>query len=166
MIFVTVGTERFSFDRLLVAVDEGVSSGKISSEVNAQTGNSHYVPKLLTHERFLPFDKMVEHIRKADIVVSHAGVGSTLLCLSLKKIPILFPRLKERGEHLDDHQVEFTRQMEKNGKVIAAYDERDLFYNISNYEELVRGIEGQSVAPNVNDSLIDFLKQIAGGDNK
>jgi UDP-N-acetylglucosamine transferase subunit ALG13 len=113
MIFVTVGTERFAFERLLKAIDNGIRDKEITDDVFAQIGTSSYIPEFYEHRRFLSFGQMTENINKADIVVTHAGVGSTLLCLTLGNIPILFPRLQAKGEHLDDHQIEFTTNGER-----------------------------------------------------
>lgn len=159
MIFVTVGTERFQFDRLLEAIDQGIRLREIDEPVFAQTGNSNYVPELFKHHTFLPFDEMVESIKKADIVVAHAGVGSVLLCLSLDKIPIAFPRLMKLGEHLDDHQLEFTRRMETQKKILAAYDEQDLLNKIKNYENLINKLNNQNSSSS-RKNLLSFLKSI------
>lgn len=44
MIFITLGSQKFQFDRLLKAVDELIERGIIQDEVFAQTGYSTYVP--------------------------------------------------------------------------------------------------------------------------
>ena len=60
MIFVTVGTERFPFDRLLRAIDEGVRDHRIDKEVFAQTGCSLYKPRSFNHESVIRFDRFIE----------------------------------------------------------------------------------------------------------
>ncbi|KPJ65844.1 MAG: hypothetical protein AMJ43_09860 [Coxiella sp. DG_40] len=157
MIFVTVGTEKFQFDRLLKAIDHGIKACEIKESVFAQTGSSKHVPKLFKYCGFLPFNKMIEFIKKADIVVTHAGVGSTLLCLSLGKIPVAFPRLVRMGEHLDNHQLEFARRMETDKKILAAYDERELLNKIKNYKRLISALANQNLSSSKN-NLVHFLK--------
>lgn len=159
MIFLTVGMEGFSFDRLLKSMDEGIRTCEIRKTVFAQTGNSQYVPKLFKYCKFLSFGEMVEFIRKADIIVAHAGVGSTLLCLNLQKIPILFPRRVNLREHLDNHQLEFARQMERVGKVLVAYDEQELVSKVKNYKRLINKLNKQG-KPSNRESLLSFLKSI------
>ena len=44
MIFITLGSQKFQFNRLLKAVDELVAAGKIKDEVFAQIGYSDYKP--------------------------------------------------------------------------------------------------------------------------
>jgi len=159
MILVIVGTEKFQFDRLLNAIDCGIQIGSIRQSVFAQVGKSDYKPSLFPNKDFLSFEEMVKFIQKAKIVVMHAGVGSTLLCLSLSKIPILFPRYKHLGEHLDNHQVEFTKRMEKENKVLVAYEEKELIHKIRNYNILVKKLKSSSAQFN-KDNMIAHLKRI------
>jgi UDP-N-acetylglucosamine transferase subunit ALG13 len=136
-IYVTVGFESFSFDRLLRAVDEALERHLIAGEVLVQNGHSRYKVHGCESRRFLNFDEVVSRLREADIVVSHAGVGTTLLCLALGKIPILLPRRAHFHEHVDDHQVEFARKMESEGRAIVAHDEGDLIDKINRYGALL-----------------------------
>jgi UDP-N-acetylglucosamine transferase subunit ALG13 len=159
MIFIMVGTDRFPFDRLLKAISSGLETGKINEEVFAQIGSSTYIPQLFEHRDFLPFNEIVESIKKADIVVTHAGVGSILLCLSLGKIPIAFPRFKKFVEIVDDHQLEFARQMEACEKILVAYDEQELLNKISNYKSLIKTLNKQKGFLGKKD-LLAFLENI------
>jgi UDP-N-acetylglucosamine transferase subunit ALG13 len=136
-IFVTVGFESFSFNRLLRTIDEGVIEKLISPPVLIQTGHSSYQPLCCPAKRFLPFDEILDNLKKAEIVVSHAGVGTTLLTLSLGKIPILFPRQAKYREHVDDHQMEYARKMEQQKKVLMATDGPDLLGKIKNFHAIV-----------------------------
>lgn len=47
----------------------------------------------------------------ADVVISHAGVGSALTALRCGKRPILVPREAWRGEHVDDHQIQIATEL-------------------------------------------------------
>ncbi len=156
MIFVTVGTENFPFDRLLKILDEAAGSGAIGKDIFAQTGTSGYRPKNFPSEKMLSFDRMVEQIRRAEIVVAHAGVGSAILSLSLGRIPILFPRRHEFGEHLDNHQVEFAGKMKDTGRLLVAGDARELLDSINNYRLLFRNLVS-SPSPG-HQGLYDYLK--------
>ena len=157
MIFVTVGTERFPFDRLIKAIDDAVRGGRIEGDIFAQTGRCTYKPLSFSFKDFISFQDVAKYISQADIVVSHAGVGSTLLPLTMNKIPILFPRKHFLGEHLDNHQVEFSKQIEKTGKVIVAHDEAQLIEKINNYHKIVATLK-----PNLRSSrveLVNYLKR-------
>jgi len=137
MIFVTVGTEQFPFDRLLKAVEQGIRNKEIEHEVFAQTGNCLFKPTLFNHEKFITYNEMNRLIRESDIVVSHAGEGTTLLCLSLGKIPILMPRQDIYKEHVDNHQVELARRMSKLGKALVADSDSELIHAVRNYNILI-----------------------------
>jgi len=113
VILASVGTHGQEFPRffeLLRALDD---------EIVVQYGHnpppegfSHAVP-------FMAFDEMLAWMYKADVVVTHAGVGSILCARETGHLPIVVPRLAKLGEHVDDHQVEITRTLEKRGHVIA-----------------------------------------------
>ena len=44
MIFITLGSQKFQFNRLLKAIDKLIADGKITDEVFAQIGYSDYIP--------------------------------------------------------------------------------------------------------------------------
>ncbi len=114
MIFVTVGTNEARFDRLL----EAVAQLPIDEELLVQHGHSS--PIHAPHAElvgFLPFEEMVETIRRARVVVTHAGVGTVMVALANGKRPIVFPRLKAFGEAVDDHQLQLGRRFAAAGLV-------------------------------------------------
>jgi UDP-N-acetylglucosamine transferase subunit ALG13 len=45
----------------------------------------------------------------SDVVISHGGVGSLLACLDQGKVPFVLPRESRFQEHVDDHQVAFSK---------------------------------------------------------
>lgn len=51
MIFVTLGSQKFQFDRLLKKLDELVEDGVIREEITAQIGASTYLPKHFPYVR-------------------------------------------------------------------------------------------------------------------
>jgi UDP-N-acetylglucosamine--N-acetylmuramyl-(pentapeptide) pyrophosphoryl-undecaprenol N-acetylglucosamine transferase len=63
----------------------------------------------------MPPDVLTAAIEAADVVVAHAGTGSALMALLAGKRPVLIPRLPERGEHVDGHQVQFANWLEAAG---------------------------------------------------
>ena len=160
MIFVTVGTERFPFDRLIRALDEAKRSGRIQQEVFAQIGTATYLPQAFDYSRFLSFGSMIEYIRAADIIIGHAGVGTVLLSRQSDKIPIIFARQKVFGEHVDDHQMQFARKMEREGLVIAAYNELELLDKIKNYQYIIQGLVQQHSLSSRDAALIDHVRKI------
>ena len=43
-------------------------------------------------------------MRDADLVIAHAGIGSSLAAIEAGHAPVVVPRRGHRGEHVDDHQ--------------------------------------------------------------
>jgi UDP-N-acetylglucosamine transferase subunit ALG13 len=159
MIFVTVGTEQYPFDRLLKIIEAALENLELNEEVFAQIGNCQFKPQLYNHEKFIDFENMTELINKAEIVVSHAGEGTTLLCLMLGKVPILFPRDVRFKEQVDNHQMELARKMSESKKALVAYTNKELIYQIKNYRNLIIS-QKLSSSCNNNNQLIDYLKQL------
>lgn len=160
MIFVTVGTEKFPFDRLLQTLEEALRSGGIKEELFAQTGSCRFKPSVFPSKDFIRFDEMRDYIIKADIIVAHAGVGTALLCLTLGKIPILVPRRAKLGEHLDDHQLEFAAKMEVSRAAIVAYTCEELIQKILGYRDLAAKLNSSRSLRSENKKLTDYLTQL------
>lgn len=132
MIFLTVGTHKDPFDRLIKKVDDLVSSGSIKDKVVMQIGNSAYEPKNCEFYRFIGSDKFEELYKSADIIICHAGAGSIINALKNKKHLVIVPRLKKFHEHTDDHQLDLAEAMEKDGKAVCVRDVEQLPEAINN----------------------------------
>jgi UDP-N-acetylglucosamine transferase subunit ALG13 len=119
MIFVTIGTTK-PFDRLLRAVETlEIPSGE---ELIVQCGDSTVRPSAALCLGFLPFDELAAHVRRARIVIAHAGAGTAIAALSLGARPIIVPRLARFDEAADDHQVDFARRLAEAGLVTLVED--------------------------------------------
>jgi UDP-N-acetylglucosamine transferase subunit ALG13 len=121
VIFVTLGTHHDPFPRLI----EGLRTLD-GDELVVQHGHSPAPLDAARATRFMPFEEMLEQIRAADAVVTHAGVGTILTCLRLGRTPLVVPRQRRLGEHVDDHQVELTRALADERKVVPVWDMADL----------------------------------------
>ncbi len=117
MIFVTVGTHQQPFQRLV-----GALASLPADELFVQYGYADPPRGVRRAAAFLSFPEMVEAFDSARVVVTHAGVGSILLATNAGHVPIVVPRLKEYGEHVDDHQVHLIRELEADGRVIVVSD--------------------------------------------
>jgi UDP-N-acetylglucosamine transferase subunit ALG13 len=122
MIFVSVGTHEAPFDRLLRAIHDL----QLDEDVVVQYGPSELRSHRGLQAAYFSFDEMVEYIRKARAVVMHAGVGSVMVSLANGKRPIVMARLREHGEHVDDHQVELARRLDANGLLTLVQDKEAL----------------------------------------
>ena len=77
-IFITLGSQKFQFNRLLKAVDKKKKKGTINAEdVFAQIGYSDYLPKKFSYKKFLDRDEFSTIMSKADIVITHGGTGAS-----------------------------------------------------------------------------------------
>jgi UDP-N-acetylglucosamine transferase subunit ALG13 len=68
----------------------------------------------------LKADEFTRLIRECDVVVTHAGVGTAMHILDQGKCPVLVPRRKEKGEHVDDHQTQIARELSRRGVAVTA----------------------------------------------
>lgn len=121
MIFVTVGTHHQPFTRLL-----GALGALDAGELVVQYGPGEPPPGVARAEAYMPFERMVECFREADAVITHAGVGSILCARREGHTPLVAPRRRDLGEHVDEHQAELTRALEARGSVVAVWDTADL----------------------------------------
>ena len=106
MIFVTLGTLHFPFDRLLHAL-EGLPGDE---ELIVQCRAPGRLPAWACSVPDLPFDELVKTMRAARVVVCHAGVGSVLTALANGKRPVTVPRLARLGEAVDDRLELLVRE--------------------------------------------------------
>ncbi len=152
MIFVTVGTHEQPFNRLVKKVDQLKETGVIDQgeEVVIQTGYSTYEPKFCEWSSLIPYKQMTEYIDKARIVITHGGPASFIAPLQKGKTPIVVPRQKQYDEHVNDHQVDFARNVvEKMGTIISVEDIDTLGDIITNYDQIVSGMKHSMNSNNV-----------------
>lgn len=136
MIFVTVGTHEQQFNRLIEEMDQIKQQDLLDEEVMIQTGFSTYKPKYCLYSNMIPYSDMQNYIEKARIVITHGGPASFVVPLQIGKIPIVVPRQKRYGEHINDHQMEFCLEVEKRmGNIIVVEDIKNLRNVIRGYEE-------------------------------
>ena len=106
MIFVTVGSQKFQFDRLLKTIDDLIENKTIKDPVYAQIGYSNYLPRHYSSTKFLDRTEFMSFIEKADIIITHGGTGVIIKSVKMGKKIVAVPRLAKYGEHVDDHQLQ------------------------------------------------------------
>ena len=122
MIFVTLGSQKFQFNRLLRALDELAEKGAFAEEIFAQTGYSDYRPRHYRFQPFLDAEEFTRCLEKADLVITHAGTGVIISAVKRGRRVIVVPRLGRYGEHVDDHQVQIAEMFSELGYVCACED--------------------------------------------
>lgn len=122
MIFITVGSRSFQFDRLLKAVDLAVENCEISDEIFGQIGSSTYKVKNYQTVDFLDRKEFNQKLNDCDIVLTHGGTGVIVNALKMGKRVVAVPRLAMYHEVVDDHQFQLVKAFEKLGMVTGCYD--------------------------------------------
>jgi len=122
---VSVGTDFHPFDRLCNWVDAWLADGGADvARCFVQTGTST-PPVHADHGQYLGHEQMEAMMREAAVVVCHGGPGTIMLAATMGKRPIVVPRRKAAGEHVDDHQHAFTRRIAADGAIILAESESE-----------------------------------------
>ena len=119
-VFVTVGMGPWSFDRLLMAVIPLCDR----HEILVQRGNSE-VPLPCNSIPFLSFKDTLQHIDRADIIITHAG-NTVRLVQQRGKLPIAMAREKRFQEMANDHQVSYLHYEARLGRVLALWNPQEL----------------------------------------
>lgn len=163
MIFVTVGTHEQPFNRLVQKVDELKKDGVIQEDVIIQTGFSTYEPKYCEWSKLIPYQKMIKNVEDARIVITHGGPASFIMALQIGKVPIVVPRQKKFNEHVNDHQLEFAREVStRMGTIMVVEDIETLGDSLLNYEQNVSKIKNRMGSNNkiFNEQLESIVNDI------
>ena len=156
MIFVTVGSRNYPFDRLFKKLDELYEEGVLTDSLFAQIGTSTYKPKHYEYKDFISQEEFLEKVNEADIVVSHGASGSIMKALNAGKKVIAVTRLEKYGEHINDHQIQNNEAFASNGYVLMADLElRDLG---ECFQKLYNGTDG--LRPWVNKDPMAIVNMI------
>jgi UDP-N-acetylglucosamine transferase subunit ALG13 len=126
MILVLLGTQHNEFTRLLQEIDECIKSKKIDEEVIVQAGFTKYESKKMRIFDMIPKLDLDEFVERADLVITHGGVGSIIMALNKNKKVIAVPRLHEYGEHVNDHQRQIIKVFSEKGYLIGVQNVEDM----------------------------------------
>jgi UDP-N-acetylglucosamine transferase subunit ALG13 len=129
VIFLTVGTQ-FAFDRLILTVDKWAKVNS-SLRVFGQIGPGVH-PLSMHFSESINLDEFDKKIEDAELVISHAGIGTIIKCWEKKTPLLVLPRKHELGEHRNDHQVDTCRLFRKFSFLKIARDELELLEFLEN----------------------------------
>lgn len=115
-----VGTQDKPFARLLDAVNDYAKKAK--DKIIVQRGLTPYESKYMDVHDFFSPEETDKLIKEADIIICHGGVGTITTALKYHKPVIAAARLKEYGEHTNDHQKQIIEKFTDNGYILELKD--------------------------------------------
>ena len=137
MILVMLGTQNNSFKRLLKELDRLKENKIIKEEIIVQAGYTKYESKNLEIFDFIDKNKLEEYQDKADLIITHGGVGSIISSIKNGKKVIAVPRLKEYSEHVNNHQKDIVESFSEQGYIIGINNIKELekaYKDIKNFK--------------------------------
>jgi UDP-N-acetylglucosamine transferase subunit ALG13 len=154
MVFVTIGSSHFGFDRLILEVDRLAGTG-VLSDVVAQIGETTHEPRHCRWQRFLPPAQMQATMQNADFVICHAGCGTLEDGLRLRRKMIVVPRLARLKEAPDDHQWEIARLLVAHNRILLASDVQELAFWIQE----VHTWSPSFAPPRVGNPVVEYIAE-------
>ena len=155
MIFVMLGTQNNSFQRLLEEVDKLISKNIIKEEVVVQAGYTQYQPKCEKMKMidFMPREELDTYEQNANFIITHGGVGSIITSLEKGKKVIAVPRLHQYGEHVNNHQTEIVEKFNKGGNIIGLQAVEEL-------EEAIKKVQNFEPKPYIenNKKMLEIIE--------
>lgn len=128
MIFVSTGSRKFQFDRLIKKLDE--IAPELDEPIFAQIAETAYLPKHFEYKRYLSPEEFSRYQEEASLVITHAGTGALITALKKGKQVISIPRLAKYDEHSDDHQLQVSGALRDEGYLREVIDMDDLLDTI------------------------------------
>lgn len=155
MIFVTLGTQDKTFERLLIKLDEMIDKGIINNNLIVQAGSTKYNSKNMKILDYIDMNQFNTYIKDCDYMITHAGVGTIINGINHGKKIIAVARRAKYGEHENDHQVEITIKFSNMGYIVGCLDVDELEDKYTLLDDLV-------VKPyqSNNDSFVSLIKAL------
>ena len=135
MILVLLGTQNNSFHRLLEEVEKNIDNGNIKEQVIVQKGYTKFESEKMTLYNQMPLDEINCLIDRADLIITHGGVGSIITAIEKNKKVIAIPRLKKYKEHVNDHQLDIIKSFDEKGYIIGLNDVEELENSLKNIND-------------------------------
>lgn len=118
---VLVGTDHHAFDRLVGWADAWASDHTGAAQVLVQRGTSAQ-PVAAESVEYLDHAELLVLMGRAAVIVSHGGPSTIAESRRIGTVPVVVPRDPAFGEHVDAHQLRFTRRLAEDGLVLHAVD--------------------------------------------
>lgn len=123
--FVSVGNATQPFYRLLEAVRVNLAALPQPLFVQYGAASDSFGPAC-SAAAFVDMDEFARRVANAELLILHAGAGSIIHAARAGKIPVVMPRRAALGEHVDDHQIEFTKELARTRRIVVCEQASDL----------------------------------------
>ncbi|MFO1316198.1 MAG: glycosyltransferase [Burkholderiales bacterium] len=118
--FVSVGNATQPFRRLLDGV--AAIASELPQPVYVQSGSTPFQADNCEGAPFLGMKEFEDRVRHSTLLIMHAGAGTLITALQERKVPVVMPRRVADGEIIDDHQLEFARELAAAGRIVIAHE--------------------------------------------
>ena len=159
MIFVALGTQDKSFERLLKIIDENIQNKVINEEVIVQAGYTKYKSNNMKIFDYVSMDDFNKYINECSLFITHGGVGNILSALKVNKKIIAVPRLAKYKEHTNDHQLQIVNNFYEKAYILRLL-ENDDFKDV--YEKSKTFVPKKWISNNEN--LLKKIKEYIDND--
>ncbi|MBE5940673.1 MAG: capsular biosynthesis protein CpsG [Lachnospiraceae bacterium] len=158
-ILVTTGTgAEYQFERLLNIIDELCEEKVINSQQLVVQSTDRYKAKNYEIKDMMPQNEFDEIMKKADLIITHAGTGTVTKALKYSKKVIMFPRRAMYNEHMDDHQLDLCELFCNLNYAILATDKNELTEAIKTIDNFVpERFVSQNIK--INQIVKDFIEK-------
>ncbi|HEY9202191.1 MAG TPA: glycosyltransferase [Gammaproteobacteria bacterium] len=119
LILVMLGTNPYPFTRLLEQVVKYAENS--GEKIIVQSGNTPVISDIIEAYDFMPHEKLLDLMKSADVVITQGGFGSLQDCITSAAKVVAVPRIREKGESMDD-QTEIVKALAEEGLIIPLYD--------------------------------------------
>lgn len=120
-VVVTLGTQGgFGFRRALHSIQRLLPALSPGPTILWQTGATDTRGLGIDGLASVPARELKQAIAEADVVIGHAGVGTTLMSLESGRCPVLLPRRRKHNEHTDDHQLQIASELTNRGLAVGS----------------------------------------------
>ena len=161
MILVLLGTQNNSFHRLLEEIEKNIENGNITEEVVVQAGYTKFEPSTKKQQikifNTVPKDELEKLIERANIVISHGGVGSMITANQKGKKVIAVPRYKMYHEHVNDHQLKTIEIFGKRNYVLPTKNVQDVERALKDVKDFVPVVYEKDERSKVIQIIEDFI---------
>jgi UDP-N-acetylglucosamine transferase subunit ALG13 len=134
-VLVIVGTDHHPFDRVIAWTDswlDGQPDDQLDGFGQAARGIIQYgsacAPRRAQGRCAIPHPELLELVRQASVVVTHAGPATIMEVRRLGKVPIVVPRNPDLGEIVDGHQMLFAERLAAQQRIVVCRTEAELVY--------------------------------------